>query len=503
MKNPLAVNLTYKWVDLKTLSQVPEKIYQNFANIVEDFKKKCVEPKKPERLCILILRYTNNSDIDIVQGIIQMKMIMCGWGKLKGDLLSSEGGFPLPILKKRESEEVILLVMSGIPSIELIIEKALYTDERGKTHSEFDGHRRLYVKSVGNFFVLSKVEQDLENLSKKSEEYIEYIQREIGIENYYLIRNYLDLPLYARGITLRILFDAIEDIDAEKSKYPFKGDEKLKVKHMLQLDIISKIMMLIEDLGAFAVAFKEGPKNLSKIVLSRRSTSKIHSFFQNLERINGDELLDIMGFPVLDKLSLNKEERQLVKKVMSAMADDIRRGLLEIRDFRNQHITVYNKYKHGFTVTPYAEKTPKSILLTADFESVMVVVHDKNKPIENVLPVPHSKRILESYKIIIGGVQMLLKDMLENHWMKIDHQMPNYLPPRVYGMDKLSSEDLKKYRKIVEKLQPKPRIPAAHEIAVHTDLKKEWLKWYLSLDDFLARGKERAQKMQKVKEDIK
>lgn len=76
-------------------------------------------------------------------------------------------------------------------------------------------------------------------------------------KDYLLLRNYKENVLGMRGILLKISMNSIEQI--ENDTFPlgkFQGNEKIKLKSVFQMDIISKIMMYLEDLIIMSESFR-------------------------------------------------------------------------------------------------------------------------------------------------------------------------------------------------------------------------------------------------------
>ena len=80
-----------------------------------------------------------------------------------------------------------------------------------------------------------------------------------SLESEYLaLRNYKENGLTGRGFLIRIMKAALEQIEAEKWIKAISEAEKPQIRSLIQIDIISKIMMLIEDLAILAESFRQG-----------------------------------------------------------------------------------------------------------------------------------------------------------------------------------------------------------------------------------------------------
>lgn len=185
--------------------------------------------------------------------------------------------------------------------------------------------------------------------------------------------------------------------------------------------------------------------------------------------MKGDQFLRILGFPKIDSLNLPQEDKDVVERVLQGVQDEARRVYGEIAKFREQHWTLYNKYKHGFTLIPYVQKASGNIDFLRDVESSIVVMHDAKAPIKNVITIPYSKKALEAYRILIAGIQELLISILENNRNIIEN--PN-IPNLPMASKDLAQEERQRYETIVERLRPSKRVRRQHHIDVKVQAKK-------------------------------
>src|SRR5689334_12610966 len=71
---------------------------------------------------------------------------------------------------------------------------------------------------------------------------------------YVLLNNYLE-NIIARGFLIRVPFYALEQIENNSWYKQISDEEKPKVRSIMQVDIVSKILMYIEDLAILAESF--------------------------------------------------------------------------------------------------------------------------------------------------------------------------------------------------------------------------------------------------------
>lgn len=257
------VKLAYLQIDTQNLASTPEKIYENVFQQIHRFKKECLgtEPIPTGKVYPLILSVANNTAHQAISGILEMKIIVPGWKNQAGSTLEIEGTYPLPEVKKSETEKITLMELSEIPLLRIFVKKARFCETDRAIDATMSGDRKFFFKS-GADFMISSASSDPED--KEDEMTIEHIEREVGLDNYLLIKSYLGLNVYARGLLLRVLFDHLDDVENNRQRYNLDEQGKMITKHLLQIDILSNISMMIEDLGLFSVALRADIRNLCK-----------------------------------------------------------------------------------------------------------------------------------------------------------------------------------------------------------------------------------------------
>jgi hypothetical protein len=479
-------------IDQSTLKLVPESIYPVIWEQVNSFKKRCsgAEPERTGKALPLILTIRNPS-AQSLSGVLRIQLIIPGWENEKGSTLSMDADCPFPEVNVGETKEAVLMEVSNIPLLRVYLRTAELYESGKHVEAKMTGHRSFLFKTTGDFFISSassKIEDE------EDERNIERIEHEIGFENYFLLKTYLDLPVYERGIILRVLFDRIEDIRKGRVLADLTPDRKMAIQHLLQIEIISKICMMIEDLGLFSVSMRTGIKELCNIFLDEATSSnKVGQFYTGLDELNSEDFLKVLSFPTADSLRLSASDYEVVNKVLQNVQQEARRVYNEIAKFRKQHWTLYNKYKHGFAIIPYVQKTASNIDFLADVESAVFVLHDKRSPLKEVITIPYSARILEGYRILIIGIQILLKSILENQLNVLENPNLINLPMPSEG---LTADERSRYAAVTKRFQPTKETNRDHRIHIRASAKRVDLKWYADLPKFLEESAERGKRQQ-------
>lgn len=485
--------LEFLEIDHDTLRSAPNMIYPVMWEQVNKFKKQCLgtEPERIGRAYPLVLTVGNRTCRPLFRnaedgGSNPWMEERNRINVLDGRKLSASGG------QSRETHRIMLIELSNIPLLRVYLRTAEFYESGKRVEAKMTGHRSFVFKTTGDFLISSassKIDDE------EDERNIERIEHEIGFENYFLLKTYLDLPVYERGIILRILFDRIEDIRKGRVLADLTPDRKVAMQHLLQIEIISKICMMIEDLGLFSVSMRTGIKDLCNIFFDEGSNSsnKVGQFYRDLDEFNDEDFLRVLSFPTADSLRLSASDYEVVNEVLESVQQEARRVYNEIAKFRKQHWTLYNKYKHGFAIIPYVQKTAGNIDFLADVESAVLVLHDKRSPWKEGIAIPYSARILEGYRILIIGIQTLLKNILENQLNVLENPNLINLPMPSEG---LTADKRSRYAAVTKRFQPAKEANRDHRIHTRASAKRDDLKWYADLPKFLEGSAERGKRQQ-------
>jgi hypothetical protein len=130
------------------------------------------------------------------------------------------------------------------------------------------------------------------------------------------------------------------------------GDEFLsEAQDFLYLDTLAKIMMLIEGLLALAGAIADPVKSYAGIAETMTEYPLILPFIARL-RENQVDLWKLAGLPELEKLPINLQEREELKRALDETVRIFEQFLATIIDFYECNKIPYNKFKHGLSVIP-------------------------------------------------------------------------------------------------------------------------------------------------------
>lgn len=332
------------------------------------------------------------------------------------------------------------------------------------------------------------------------------MDKETNLE-YLLIRNYKEWTLPARWILLKMDFDAIEKINSNSWYRTFSGtnaeSEKNFSRGAIQLEIISKMGMYIEDLAILAESRLRGIHYynlLDKKEIGEKTEEKIQDvgqlvqdFYQKLDTLSEEEICKIMSYANPEKCGFDSECVELLKRTTKSDVEEIRKTLKTIGDFGKEHHPVFKRYKHaGFPLIPNLPvvKDMPEYMKKFDFFSAVSVSH--TYPFDNPKLIPYSIEVLESYSIISTAIDRLLCDIAKNRRICIQREVDGIPAVGYYSGQSYSVEEHKKLETKLKKFDTEyPIKNADFNLPMNNKLEED--SWYSKLSEFLAKCKKRAE----------
>ena len=293
-------------------------------------------------------------------------------------------------------------------------------------------------------------------------------------------------------------FDTLEQIEDGKSYTKFNNGEKPKARSFIQIDIIPKIMMYIEDLAI-----------LSKSLILQRNFYDIISdcsidigemvgkFFETIDSIPDQEIHKIMSYGDADHFNLQGKSAKVFNKHLGSNVKELKRMLRQIGDFGTTHHPLFKRFKHAGMPIFCSGIMTSTGFFAGKFDMSNTVPIGPN-PLVDVIPIPYSKQALESYHIIIHALQNILSDIVGNRIICIQRNLTAIIPGQRYDLTALSQDESQLMKKIKNNFYAS-NPPGKIEIidTYNADVKKEKILWYVNLLNFLEECKQRMEIQEK------
>jgi hypothetical protein len=219
--------------------------------------------------------------------------------------------------------------------------------------------------------------------------------------------------------------------------------------------------------------------------------NQIRSFFERISYISDNEIYKIMSYLDPENLELNDHSAKVIIKHINSNSKQIRRMLKQVGEFGTTHHRLFKRFKHAGMPIFSGNVSNSNPGFLEGFEFCNMV-SDGPHPLRDVIPIPYSKEALESYRIVIHGIYLVVKDMVKNRIICIQRNLKGLIPDQIYNLTSLSSEEVRLMNKIVNDFY---NVNHAKKITISSNynltINKEKIAWYLTLRDFLDECKKR------------
>jgi hypothetical protein len=260
-----------------------------------------------------------------------------------------------------------------------------------------------------------------------------------------LQREYLLLRLYndnisARGFLLRVPFIALDQIEKDTWFMRINDKEKPRVRSLIQIDIISKIQMYIEDLAILAESFLRRTDFYNLLSDSNVDIGNLKAcFVKKIESLTNEQISQIMTYTNPDKITSDDAVSRIFKKHFDYHIEKVQKKLIEIGSFGDANHRIYERFKHaGMVIFSNSVPTSPSGPL-GGFETISIVA-DGPDPFHDITFIPYSQGVLSRYEKIIIIIQELLQDMIRNRMASILRNIEGIIPES-YNYDLFTNKE--------------------------------------------------------------
>ncbi|QLH10270.1 hypothetical protein [Nitrosarchaeum sp. AC2] len=330
-------------------------------------------------------------------------------------------------------------------------------------------------------------------------------------EEYFLLKNYTRENVFARGTLTNFISTYIDMVNNDSvflkikgkiEKHHFQGKDKQKILCLLHIDLVSKLLLFIEDYAIFAESFRQ-KRSFYSIVSSNNKEDDvgllIKKFLENAPNFSFEEIQQILSYASSDVLELSEKEKEVVDKIQHGNIEDMRRVFKDMHEFGKSHHLIFKRFKHaGFPVFLGLESEKSTRF--KDYETFFAVMGGKSIT-SDVHYFPLSNKIREIIELMINSIQILLQDIITNKIASMERESPGIFP--TVSHQDISKEDWELYLQILEKFYSKFPFKEIPNKFMLPKVNAEQLSWYANLDDFLKQAYQRKIEQDKAQEKFK
>lgn len=176
------------------------------------------------------------------------------------------------------------------------------------------------------------------------------------IHNYFTESAFTQLELFDRNARnminiIRIESTLTEHLEEKQNEIGLTAESLLEAQQFLRLDILAKIMMLVEGFLALSDAISDPTKGYAGIAKAMTEYGLNMNFIARFKEKQID-LWKLTGLPDLKKLPINEQEREDLKLALDETVKMFEKFFATIIHFYECNKIPYNKFKHGMSLIP-------------------------------------------------------------------------------------------------------------------------------------------------------
>lgn len=271
-----------------------------------------------------------------------------------------------------------------------------------------------------------------------------------------------------------------------EEKFNLNRKQKLA---LLQIGVIAHLMLLIEDVAALFTAFKSNDPNYYKL-LDRKEEEDlgviIGKFYLDVDKLEDKEIQQILGYVDPKNLKNSDEsEKDFLRFIIRKNIQSMRYFLIKSSVFWSSHIGVFRRYKHaGFPIVMGLPIPENDSVLKKNFDFTTFVLTSKEKIAEEVTIIPFSKKSVESYRVFLEDLFLVLYHVIESNLIKVERKLEGTIPnPNDMLGKRLTKKERKRLGKIHSDFE-KSTMPKESTFHAQADPNGIYPTWYVHLDTY-------------------
>jgi len=275
-----------------------------------------------------------------------------------------------------------------------------------------------------------------------SKEVGQFIKENIGEDNFAFLSGYLNFSSHSRLQCADIILDAYKKLDKGEIYKQLDQEQKNNLKGALTIDLLSKVMMSIEDLGSLIKALPD-LKTFFKEFLEVEPRQARLACKEILKQDN-EYFFDLLTYPNVDSLPIDDDEKKLLRKTYERNVDVLKKTIAKIVEFIEKHAKAFLKSKHGYPIFIGIE----SNYLAEGIDMIIPVLY-KTEPNSQSKIVLSGVKVVEKYFKLISTTTHLIKELIFSKLRMIE--CAGFKQPLYIAHCKLSHKEKKQLEEINRK----------------------------------------------------
>lgn len=179
----------------------------------------------------------------------------------------------------------------------------------------------------------------------------QWFEEHFGVEAFLVVANLLRFNIQSRRLLANAEFNAIYQPLArrEGDMARIAPEQRRMLLDAVTLDLLSKVMASIEDLGKVLIALGKEPKNMPGALIQATQNDSL-VIFESLVAASDEALKGRFDLWDPARYGISGEDAEVMREYNRIFVETVRSVLKVIAEFIEWHDFAYNKYKHGNSV---------------------------------------------------------------------------------------------------------------------------------------------------------
>jgi len=246
-----------------------------------------------------------------------------------------------------------------------------------------------------------------------SKEVEKFIEKNIGKDNFCFLSGYLKYSSSSRVQCAEIILDAYKRVEKNEIGKDLDTESKNNLKGALTIDMLSKVMMSIEDLGAVIIALDD-LNNFTKNFLETGS-GKARNVFDALIKKDSVFYYNLLTYPDVESLPIDSTDKELLERSYEKNIIVVKALFTKIIEFTKKHKRAFLKSKHGYPIFLGIEMAD----LANGINMVVPILYD-SEPNHKSTIVLSGPIVMELYFKLITTISHLIKEIIYSKLQMIE-----------------------------------------------------------------------------------
>ncbi|HYA84525.1 MAG TPA: hypothetical protein VEH06_13925 [Candidatus Bathyarchaeia archaeon] len=315
-----------------------------------------------------------------------------------------------------------------------------------------------------------------------------------SLETLLLLENYIEDGVKTRKWLLELMFQTLDKINNEHGP-PTNLADKLDLSNrrgIVQIDIIAKLMMYIEDLIIILEANKKLDGNYYKVLDEKTPDlgERVTQFIESIDGLSTEDYRKMLCYENPRNFGLDDSKTQILEKLTEWNTKELKEFLPQVRKFRKTHAQIFRRYKHaGLPIRTGLLLVDDQIPYTYKRFDSCAAVFAGPQPMNDIIILPYSTEVIQGYRHFATGVETFIYEAVENKIICLERKIDGGIPSRVssyFSENPLSEKEKIELKAISEILNNRyPSWRSGTEVRIHQAQLNSTLAWYVELDSFL------------------